>query len=163
MSTKCPLRVPGRPKEHKDFSGKVTKFDRLRACGRDQKVFLRVEYSELHPYHQGEGKNYDVFGFCQQHADYLAKGPKKWRTPNGDHRVFNGLRGNVAVISVVQGVTDPIKLIREEDKLRLMAYVKSDFKRKMFQTNTRGLTPDDWRQLMEEVLQEWIVEGVMTS
>jgi hypothetical protein len=159
MSTKCPLRVPGKPKEN-HFTG--TKSERLRACGKDQKVFLRVEYSELHPYHQGEGKHYDIFGFCQEHGGYLANGPKKWQDSKGQHR-FRALRGTVSSVSVVPGVLDPVQLAHEEDRLRLMAFVKSDFKRKMFQENTRCLTPDDWRQLMEEVLQEWIVEGVMTS
>jgi len=128
-------------------------------------MFLRVEYSELAYYREGEGKYKDIFGFCQEHGEFMAVDAKLWLELSKRRPRVYGLRGTVKSVDVVDPseIPDPKELGRQEERLRTMAACKSDFKRRMNQKNTEKLRVEDWRILFEECLDEWVVEAVHNS
>jgi hypothetical protein len=150
-----------------DKNGQQVKVPKKRPCGKNPKVFFRVDYEEIHHHHRREGKSQDVFGFCPEHAEILAEGPARWSRPNPSYRreIVNGLRGIVKSITALDPseVPDPVALSKREDTLRLMAAVKGDIKRRMCQRSTEKLSLDDWRDLFEECINEHCVEQVMLS
>lgn len=134
-------------------------------CGRKPAVYVRVHYAELSHYRRGEGKFDDVFGLCCDHA-HMAHEALPWNRGEDRWRpgAASGLRGTVERVEVVQ--MDASLLAAEADrdkKLRLMASAKADFKRKMGQVSTQKLSVDDWRQVFDECVEEWVAEGVMES
>ena len=133
-------------------------------CGRKPEVFLRAFYRELIHYRRDEGKHDDLFGLCREHGSAFS-GVAAWARSARDHRgSVSGLRGVVERIEVVSpDEVDVAALARQDQAMRTMAAVKSDFKRKMRQRSTERLTVDHWRQLMEECIEEWVTESVMES
>jgi hypothetical protein len=135
-------------------------------CGKKQEIFVRVHYKDLKHYHRRSGKFDDVFGLCRDHTS-LAHDVKIWqKSDRGIHEwhggACSGIRGVVDRVEVVQGM-DPAVLARQDKTLRVMATAKSNFKRIMVQDNVSSLSVDNWRQLMEECIEEWVTEGVMNS
>ena len=139
MSTKCSFRVdvvsnnPGAKK---------------RPCGKEQKIFLRFEYSKLHHYREREGRFFDCYGFCSEHGEFVLDNQDllcSTGAANADiynHRIINGLRGDVKSVLVIDSseIGDPIQHARNESRLRRMASVKGDIKRIMSQRNTASLS-----------------------
>jgi hypothetical protein len=161
VSTKCGFRVPGKPKTRQIGYGPATVTQTERVCGKNVETFVRVEYSELSVPYVRDGKFYDVFGFCTLHGKKMLT-PEAWGLYDCPLR---GVRGVVktALLLDPSEVPDPIVFAKLEGKLRLMASCKSDIKRHMGLNNTSSLTPDDWRQIFAEALDEYVVEGVMES
>jgi len=155
------------PVTKKSTGEKVVPKNKVLICGRRPAVFLRAFYRELSAYRQREGKYDDVFGLCHEHGAVLAYDPSAWNRSAAGHRgerAVSGLRGVVDRVEAVDvSSLDVASMAREEANLRIMASVKSDFKRKMCQRSTEPLTVDHWRQLFDECLQEWVAESVMES
>jgi hypothetical protein len=134
-------------------------------CGCKPVVYVRVHYAELSHYRRGEGKYDDVFGLCGSHAAMSGsalpwnRGEDRWRPG-----AVSGLRGTVERVEVVEMDASLLESeARRDKKLRLMASAKADFKRKMRQVSTQGLSVDDWRQVFEECVEEFVAESVMES
>ena len=151
----------------KTGTNKVKK-EKTMICGRKPEFFVRAFYKELHQYRKGEGKYEDLFCLCADHGPVLAADVAAWNSAgqsrwSGD-RAVSGLRGLVERVEVVPpGEVAFASMAREDRDLRVMASVKSDFKRKMRQSNTSKLSVDQWRRVFEECVEEWLVEGVMES
>ena len=171
----CPVWVKKLVKATKyvdvlDINGKTTrepqvvKEEQIKICGCKSEVLLRVHYKKLDQWREREGKFTDDFALCAEHGEkYTAL--FRWKTKG--HRVAGsvaGLRGTVERVEVLplEG-RDLVAQAREDKNQRKIASIKSGIKRTMCQSNTRGLTPDHWRQAFNEALDEWIVETTMLS
>ena len=168
MSTKCSYRVDGKDMMTDwDSKGQQVKVPKKRPCGKEPKVFIRVDYDELIHWYRKEGKFHDVFGFCPEHGALLAEGPARWNKKIGNyrHELVSRLRGNVKTVSVLDAaeIDDPKEMAKREDKLRHMTAIKGNIKRLMGQRNTSKLTLDDWEQVFDECRDEYAVESVMES
>lgn len=156
---KCCCLVPG-----------VKQPNKKRVCQKRATTFVRVEYAHLHAYRKGETKFDDILPVCRGcweekvGPDPLAALRKSfandWR--NWEERVVHGLRGQPAQYEVMPPDFMP-EAVQDDRKERMMTSFKADLKRTMGQKNAQGLTPDDWRKLLLEAVDEFIVEGVIRS
>jgi hypothetical protein len=169
MSTKCPFKIywkapkkvyPGRP------APRIPEMEtKSRNCGKDPKILIRVDYTELFPYRAREGRFHDIFGFCEEHGNFLGKGKEAWKDDSNGNPPARCLRGRIDFVSIVppEEMEDPKLVAIRENKQRRMNSVKSSVKRMMAQENAKVFSLDDWRIMFEESIEEFIVSGVMEA
>ena len=122
-----------------------------------------MTYKDLFSYRDGESKYTDIFGLCALHQP-MANDVALWHTPPKAYRggAVSGIRGYVTSINIVTD-SDPNKVRLLDKELTLMAGVKREFKMKMGLPSLSSLSIDQWRLLMEEALDEFIIEHVSGS
>jgi len=145
----------------------VTPTKKKLVCGCKVAALVRVHYKELSRHRRGEGKYDDVFGLCLKHLAALSEDAGAWNR-GGDHwrpGAVSGLRGLVerVDVDVPLGELSAGLAAKNDQALRVMASFKAEFKRKMRQRNAVKLSVDNWRQLFEEIVDEWVAEEVMDS
>lgn len=173
---KCQHFVPGNFKQweiakdpvtgqyKKDASGKYERVQvgvkqQRRLCAKRAVAFVRLEYAELRPHHEGSGQYHDVFPFC---ADCWAKLRPQGIGPFTRWGEVNGVRGTPKSVAEVPAGDVPAAQVTTP-RLRAIMGHKANIKRLMRQRNSESVTLDDWRKLLSEVVDEFVVEEVMRS
>jgi hypothetical protein len=155
---------------YKDTAGvEHTQIDPHRNCGKDPKILIQINYSKIHDFRKLEGRYSDVIGFCSEHGELLLKDRSAWFHKSSRNRcVVKNLRGSIESVQKVdpainhEGLT-PKEVALREDKQRTLDYYKGRIIGMMSQSNTQRLTPDDWKSILDAVLQDWITMQVMES
>ncbi len=147
----CPVAVMGKNKKR-------------RPCGCAATSFYRVEYGDLSAHRKGESKFFDIFGFCSVHETEF-KNPEAYGVPDqwGRSSQVYGLRGRVTGLTVLENAYGIEDVVKRDARKREMAGFKSAIKRMMNQRNAQKASLDDWREAFAELIDEYVVEGVMES
>ena len=142
----------------------VTKRTVTKCCPKTAKRFFKVKYSSFLEYRKHETKTDDVFGLCEECASD-ALDPAWWsKKIDQYYRSVKDLRGVVASVEEVQADKKIMEQsYAEERKAVAMDGVKADFLRKMRQKNTASFTLEDWRQIFDQALDDFVVFEVQEA
>jgi hypothetical protein len=160
----CPVQVPAQAPGKSLRNGKGRAQETYR-CGKKSHTLFKVTYSTLR---FDNSKYDDIFGLCCDHAPQYYS-PQPWNTSSRTvgkwhFPIISKLRGNVAGVEIIKSGGEPDgQLLKENKRQLIISDLKRSIKRTMCQENTRSLTTEDWHQVFDESLEEWIVEGVQNS
>lgn len=151
---KCQMSVPVKP----EVDPFIMSRPKPRMCARRAEVLILVSYSSVRYGPPG----HDRVPLC---ADCWREAQPRGLAPFGERgyrecHVVNRLRGTVSSVSEV-----PMSEWTPLSPARLAAEMtfKPAIKRMMGQVNARGITPEDWRELMTEAVDEFLIESVLKS
>lgn len=156
----CPVNSV---KSSLDKFGKPTKTDRIHQCGKNSHTLFRVTYSRLT---QDNSKYDDLFGLCQDHEKEF-RDPDKWNErkkksyPNSrkDYDAVSRIRGHVASLEIIE---ENLPLVYKENEQRaLFADLKMTAKKMIEDWESKR--SEEWKQALNEALDEWTVKGVQDS
>jgi len=147
-------------------AGAIEMVDRAqqRGCGKKAVAFYRVHYSQ--PIRRNLVVEGDTFGVCIEHKDEFANlsrwemqpsHPKvpSWRSP--PHPAVMHQRGLVDFVEVVSSLGE------DPSRIRMRDHFKKQLRRFMGQSNAQDMSPDDWRVIMEDAIDEHTVQTVLES
>lgn len=176
---KCAGRVPGNFKQKKwdplafMVSGH-TEVRRPRLCAKRATRFVDVSFSELKYHMKREAKFDDVIPLCEEcwarlgpgvpaslNATFVSFFPDGTKASQYFGQAVQGLRGTVGK-AVLLDEPPPVGAVLTKEMKELLG-IKANLKRIMSQKNVAFCTPDQWRRVFEDALDEHVVGEVLDS
>jgi hypothetical protein len=180
---KCVARIPGKFQQKTwtqtanlpaAQSGTVEVM-RPRLCAKRATRFASVRYSELHYHMRREAKFEEVIPLCEEcwarlgpggAASFNATFDTFFKVPSKNNPGYYG-----STIHRLRGTVGSVALLDEPPRegavltrtMKELLGIKANLKRIMSQKNVAFATPDQWRQVFEEALDEHVVGEVLDS
>lgn len=151
----CQMRVMVTKNVHNPYPGGPTSYTTDNPCLKKARNFYHVVYSRLDVHRQHETKMDDIFGFCDSCNTSQATVPKFY--------TYDRVRFIRGTVKFVEKVIVTREDVRDDTKKTRLDVIKSGIIRQMSQKNMRDLSPDDWREVFNSAVEEFIVSGVQNS